>query len=799
MSVIPPVIEKIMESGWSTHFSLALVDPAFLKQADAAQYAKIVIGLASSSKTADRLAIANTPARVKAEENMSFNEWRFAFDNLMLLIEKYRDPDSITAWQNHWYMVFSHHDVREKWPCLMKYNTKIHQMATQFNFNMGIWQHRIYDEIVDQDREDITARRFTAEKDLLSPSVTNQPNQLTEMTSASSAFAVASTTTTKPSVAQPPSKPTGDPLSFNAPATAGPSAMPRFASPSTPSKVAPPPHVPTLPTYAPSANPPITGRKRACSDPRQVSTLLLPDKWESELRALGLWERFSDVPDGLRHGFRIGADHPVTRTYTPDNHKSATLQPQIIRAHIQTKLAASRYTGPFSRGELEHLIGPFQSAPLGVVEKSSSPSSFRIIQDFSFSAGSDNPALLNSQIDPGNFPCIWGSFDKVAATIIPIHPIDQPHIVFKWEDKFYIDSHVPFGAASSNGLFARCRDSIAEMYFWQGFGIIHKWVDDFLFIQSPHDGSVDNNTPPHFSIAALYTYALLLGWPWKHAKTHPFAALFRYLGFDWDIPNRSMSIPDPKRKKYLARLREWLARDKVCLKTTESLVGSLVHCSLVIPDGRPHLAALIRFMAALPRDHGLRFRGRPINDTARADANWWVQRLSVPHTGMSIAPPPPDSNLQIYTDASTSHGLGIIVDNKFIALRLSPDWKRESRDIGWAEAIAVKMAVTWLTLRGEHNTSITINCDNQGVVYAWLAGRSRNPQQNSAIACTAALAATHSIHLSILYIHTEDNPADAPSRNIHPIGLTWAAQPPPIPEHLSEFIAYTDLHTMSQM
>ncbi|KAG8729870.1 hypothetical protein FRC10_003336 [Ceratobasidium sp. 414] len=161
MSVIPPVIEKIMESGWSTHFSLALVDPAFLKQADAAQYAKIVIGLASSSKTADRLAIANTPARVKAEENMSFDEWRFAFDNLMLLIEKYRDPDSITTWQNHWYMVFSHRDVREKWPRLMKYDTKIRQMATQFNFDMGIWQHRIYDKIVDQDQEDIAACRFT--------------------------------------------------------------------------------------------------------------------------------------------------------------------------------------------------------------------------------------------------------------------------------------------------------------------------------------------------------------------------------------------------------------------------------------------------------------------------------------------------------------------------------------------------------------------------------------------------------------------------------------------------------------
>ncbi|KAG8698299.1 hypothetical protein FRC08_006010 [Ceratobasidium sp. 394] len=150
-----------MEEGWRTPFSLALVELRFLTRVDAAQYAKIAIGLASGSKTADKLSYMNTAIKVKPEEDMSFEEWRYAYDNLMLLIERYRSPNSLAAWEKHWYMVYSHRNVRDKWHRLMRYDIKICQMATQVHFDMGIWQQRIYDEIVDQDRDDIAARKHT--------------------------------------------------------------------------------------------------------------------------------------------------------------------------------------------------------------------------------------------------------------------------------------------------------------------------------------------------------------------------------------------------------------------------------------------------------------------------------------------------------------------------------------------------------------------------------------------------------------------------------------------------------------
>jgi hypothetical protein len=107
------------------------------------------------------------------------------------------------------------------------------------------------------------------------------------------------------------------------------------------------------------------GPNHVVLDPRQVSCLLLPDKWEALLRALGILKEFKDIPDGLREDFRISAHGPVTSTHTPPHDKSALERPNVILDHIKTNVTAGRYTGPFTRNYLELLIGPFRTAPWG--------------------------------------------------------------------------------------------------------------------------------------------------------------------------------------------------------------------------------------------------------------------------------------------------------------------------------------------------------------------------------------------------------------------------------------------------
>ncbi|KDN36470.1 hypothetical protein RSAG8_10808, partial [Rhizoctonia solani AG-8 WAC10335] len=257
----------------------------------------------------------------------------------------------------------------------------------------------------------------------------------------------------------------------------------------------------------------------ATNDLRKVVTPLIPDAWESTLRRHNLWLRFHDIPDCLRYGFHLGTSHSLSASSIPSNHKSALDNVGIVEDAITKELAA------------ESLIGPFRSAPLGVVAKSK-PGEFRIVQDFSFPKdGGPHPAL-NAEIDADAFTCEWGFFSDIADIIVacppgteaatldvdaayrhmPIHPEDQPHIVIMWNDQVWLDHCAPFGASSSNGIFGCCGDAMAHIAEAMGMGPVRKWVDDFIFFRLPPPLPSD---PPRFSLQDIYNLAASLGWPFK--------------------------------------------------------------------------------------------------------------------------------------------------------------------------------------------------------------------------------------------------------------------------------------------
>ncbi|QRW08607.1 Reverse transcriptase domain protein [Ceratobasidium sp. AG-Ba] len=443
-------------------------------------------------------------------------------------------------------------------------------------------------------------------------------------------------------------------------------------------------------TSAPCAEARTTELKLVADDPRRVTTPLLPSAWEDELSRLDL------MREGHPHSFYF---------INSPNHKSALDRPEIVRAAISKELECGRYTGPFTKPELEACIGFFRSAPLGVVEKST-PGEFRIIQDFSYPRASGSHPALNKEIDPDAFTCEWGFFDKVmtivasapagaqAATFdvdaayrrMPVFPADQNHTVVSWKDELYIDHCVPFGAASSNGIFGRCGDAICRIFSIRGLGPVVKWVDDFLFFRFPCNPS----TPLPYSEDNIYAIATLLGWLWKLAKTRLFANIFIYLGFEWDIQGRSVKITATKQNKYIQRITSWLAAPKVSLEATEKLVGTLIHCTQVARDGRPHLAGLISFVAAFQLFQQNPFHLLTPSRRARTDASWWLEYLTDSACSRPIRLPFLPHPEPCYMDASTSFGVGIIVDGHVAAWKLSPRWRTPGKDIGWAEMVLCK-------------------------------------------------------------------------------------------------------------
>jgi hypothetical protein len=570
-----------------------------------------------------------------------------------------------------------------------------------------------------------------------------------------------------------------------------------IVSPGTVSQVADQDHVALMEnTFARCAAPaPIMPSTAPPSDFCPIVTPLVSDAWDKALRMSGLFSRFHDVPYGIRHGFDMGTHSAPLVTYTPPNHSSALANPHAVLSYIQTELSFGRYSGPFSHSRLELLIGPFRTSPLGVVPKPGT-TDLRLVQDFSFPR--NNPLLpsINSGINPDDFKCDWGTFRQVvdivldappgsqAATLdvdaafrrCPIRPSQQPNFVIMWNDLFYIDHVAPFGASSSGGVFGRLADSLMAMLRFHQIGPALNWVDDFLFFAFPTNSLSYSPNPdiwvPSFpySLESIFAFTSPLGWPWKSSKTRPFAPKFKYLGFIWDLIEKTVQIPEDKKLRYLSKLEPWSPGQKFTQREAQSLLGTLVHCSLAIPDSRSRLPALSRFAASFNPTLSPFIRKSP-NPSVFTDITWWRVCLSSKFAGSLLRRPPPPSPIDFWVDASTDWGIGVVFDGMWDSWKFKPSWHANGRNIGWAEFVAIEIGLIIAISNGHSDTHFTIRSDNQGVIHAIDGGKSRSPQQNAVLQRITLLLSSHNIWISSLYVPSSTNLADPPSRGIPILSL----------------------------
>jgi hypothetical protein len=539
-----------------------------------------------------------------------------------------------------------------------------------------------------------------------------------------------------------------------------------------------------------------------------VNTPFIPDEWEKLLNNIIPFNKFSDVPNSLRLGFDMGVHTPPTHTYTPPNHNSALLYPDHVMSHIQKELSLRRYSGPFSRSRLEFLIGPFRTSPLGSVPKSHDSTDRRIVQDLSFPRNDPIRSSVNDQINIEDFRCDWGTFNDVRLIVIdapdgteaatldvdsafrccPILPSQQCNFVIHWNDSYYVDHNAPFGATSAGGVFGRVADAKSAILEAEKIGPSKNWVDDFVFFRFP----ITLYPTPIFSysLSDIYTLAGRLGWPWKESKTKPFAREFKYLGFIWDLAARTVQIPEQKKLRYLEKLNPWRKGRKFSKKDIESVLGTLVHCSLAVPEGRSHLPSLSRFTTSFNFSSSPFVRRTP-NASVLTDIDWWRTQLTLDFCGSTLSRPPPVSPVDFWVDASSSWGIGIIVDGEWDAWRFSPGWDTDGRNIGWAEIVAIELGLRFAIHKGYSDTHFLIKSDNQGVIYAIQGGKSRSPTQNLVLQHITTLLSQHKLWISSLYVPSVDNLADPPSRGLPAANLPRASSSLTLPPYLHPFLLHT--------
>ncbi|KAF5387743.1 hypothetical protein D9615_000294 [Tricholomella constricta] len=352
---------------------------------------------------------------------------------------------------------------------------------------------------------------------------------------------------------------------------------------------------------------------------------------------------------------------------------------------------------------------------------------------------------------------------------IPTKPIDRTATAILINGLVQLDGRLNFGICPAPGIFGLIADAIVWIYLHKGIDAVIKWVDDFIFFRYPR--KFLNGLPIYsYDESLIWSLAGDLGWPWAADKFVPFSASFTYIGFLW------------------SKLEPWSLGAFVSLHDTESIIGTLNHVCLVVPTGRSHLPALYKFRAAFATD-APRWSKHRVTPAVSTEILWWCSILQHSPCRLDIVRPPDPLDVPIFVDASTSWGIGFCLNGKWLAWKLLPGWKSAECDIGWAEMVAVDLALHAIISGGHSSCHLIIQSDNSGVVGALAAGRSRNSQQNTILRRIVDNFQQHGLWITTNWIPTNLNLADGPSRGTFPPRKLLYPHSPRIPYYLKPFVA----------
>jgi len=275
-----------------------------------------------------------------------------------------------------------------------------------------------------------------------------------------------------------------------------------------------------------------------------------------------------------------------------------------------------------------------------------------------------------------------------------------------------------------------------------------------------------------------------MGIPWELAKDIPFCSTPPFTGFIWNLDKRTVDLSTEKRVKYLHAITEWESKHTHTLREVQKIYGKLLHTAHIIPVGRAYLTNL-EAMLAMFNDRPFLPQTPPRNTPD--DIDWWKNSLNNAYISKPIPGPCTVLDFHTYSDASSGHGIGIVINSFWRAWELISGWKRDSRDIGWAEGVSFKFLIC--TIVGSQTTEVHFKVygDNRVIVEGWWAGQSRNRASNEVFKCVHRVLTSAKCSVLTCYVPSRDNPADGPSRGVYP-PTKFLLPPIDIPIELQPFI-----------
>ena len=420
--------------------------------------------------------------------------------------------------------------------------------------------------------------------------------------------------------------------------------------------------------------------------------------------------------NGFTNGFSLGFEGEK-QAFTSPNLKSALEMPSEVDRKLAKELSLGRLAGPFQSPPLSN----FRTSPIGLVPKKVK-NTYRVIHHLSYPKGSsvndgipfhkstvnyatvDDAIAMIKRVGPG---CYLAKTDiESAFSLLPVDPTDYNLLGFQWNSEFYYSKVMPMGGSSSCQTF----ESFSTSLEWIAKNklnipnVLHI-LDDFLFI-------VKAKSKCQKAVDDFSEFCHISGIPLVLAKTEGPATELPFAGIELDTVRMEARLPPDKIAKCRNQLNLFLKSKKVKLVEIQALIGLLNFACTVVRPGRPFLRRLIDLTI------GLKYPAhrRRLTKEVKQDLLVWSTFLDN-YNGRSFFISDyfmSSSTLHFYSDASTSHGWGVIFQSHWSYGEWNLEYK--SWNIAILEFYPIVLAVyLWGSVLV--NKSVVFHTDNEALVH----------------------------------------------------------------------------------
>lgn len=485
------------------------------------------------------------------------------------------------------------------------------------------------------------------------------------------------------------------------------------------------------------------------------------DEWDA---MLGENSKYDELRSFLRYGFPMGYMGPISNYDEKYNHSSATNFSEHVDGFIEKELSLGGILGPMSKKPFEPWL---HSAPLMTRPKRDSDAR-RIIADLTFPEEvSVNSYILKNavwgQTRQHCLPTVHEFIDRLRETgrnaymstvdisraykNLHSDPLDWPLLCASWQDQYYCDITVLFGARASSMHMQSVANAIVDILSRNGIEA-RMYLDDLITL-APTKEKAERD---HRFVRELLKK---LGLPEACEKAQTPSRAVEWLGILINSADMSLSIPQKKVKETLVIVRKYSKKQNISKKDLQSVIGRLIHVAKCVGPARLFVS---RLLDALREMHGTHTE---VTNDMRCDFEWFSEFCN-DWNGVSIIPKAAP-NKEIVVDASLT-GIGASDGSRAYASQICDD-SQIARSISELEAINIGVALHSFVDQSWAGSHIRVLCDNLPSVTIMQTGKGRNKVILEVARAIWMLQAKFNIDISYDHIKGELNTlADALSR-----------------------------------